>query len=605
MAATIRLKDTFLAPRQKTCIEATIPSALQRCEETGRLHAFHLEWKPGSTEECPHIYWDSDVAKVMEGMAYVSQEKGADEIASRLDELTALVISAQQPDGYINTHFTVCDQDKRWKNLGAWHELYCAGHLIEAAVARFEFTGKRDFLDAMCRYADYICDVFGPEGCQGYPGHEELELALIRLFRVTGNRRYLDQSRLFLDRRGTKPFYFLHEDVPHAKDRNLENLQAHRPVREQHEAVGHSVRAVYLYSAMADVAKETGDEALKSACEALFDDIVYRKMYLTGGIGSRKEGESFGKEFELPLSSAYAESCAAIGLVLFSSRMFQLKEDPRYADVIERLICNGAISGISLSGDKFFYSNPQQSGTERIESGHIRNIRQPWYSVSCCPTSYCRFLPQLGRFCCRIQDSRQITLDIAASMEVETSDCALSVESGWPWNGKVRISIRRGDKIRLRIRIPDWSSAFTASLPGETVNRYWTPAALLKQGEELTLAFGMKSVPIHANPLIESARGRAAIMRGPLVYCIETVDCKKFVPSQLYLPEDCQFEETSLPGLPEGTVALKVHGWAEPIPDESYESGKKNLRPVECTAIPYALWQNRGDSEMGIFFPVK
>jgi len=380
----IILKDKFFAPRQAGNISVTIPAALQRCEETGRLDAFKLQWKPGSDLPLPHVYWDSDVAKVMEGMAYTAAS--SPEIARRLEELVDLVISAQQPDGYLNTHFTVADTDRRWKDLAFKHELYCAGHLTEAAVAHYEATGDTRFLDAMRRYCDYICRIFGPDGRPGYPGHEELELALVKLYRATGDEKYLRQAKLFIDRRGTSPNYFV--AVEKQSETLLPIYQAHKPVREQTEAVGHAVRALYLYSGMADVAAATGDRELLAACERLFDDLTGRKMFITGGVGSRQINEVIGGAGEQVCERSYAESCAAIALVLFSSRMLKITGKNKYAEVMERALYNCAMSGLSLSGDRFFYANLHACHRGMECPGHVSTERQKWYQTSCCPTSY-------------------------------------------------------------------------------------------------------------------------------------------------------------------------------------------------------------------------
>jgi len=598
----IHLQDTFLAPRQELGRSVTIPASLARCEETGRLAAFKLNWKPGDPN-APHIYWDSDVAKVLEGMARASALFGDETLESRLDELVKLVLSAQQKDGYLNTHFTVVEPENRWKNLFDWHELYCAGHLIEAAVARFEASGKRDFLDAMCRYADLIWKEFGPSGRKGYPGHEELELALVKLYRATGTDRYLELAKLFIDRRGTEPNYFLSEDSPDLARRDLENRQAHRPVRDQHEATGHAVRAVYLYSGMADVAYETGDRVLMERCEELFDDLTGKKMYITGGIGCRLPGEGLGGAYELPLNRAYAESCAAMGLVQFAVRMLKYTGKMKYADVAERLICNGAISGLSLSGDRFFYANPHSCSREFRAIAHLCRTRQPWHNTSCCPTSYCRFLPQLGDFCYRAGKGC-LHVDIPASARIETPDFSVSVVSGWPWIGNARVTVEKGT-CELKIRIPDWCGEdFRFSLPGTVSGRCWSPEKALGEGEILELDFGLRAELIFPDCRIPSTRGMAAIRRGPLIYCVESPDCTDFAPGEIRLPENIRFSETEKPDLPAGTVALRGAALIEGAKDVLYSCGKPEYREAEITAIPYALWQNRGDAEMELFFPL-
>lgn len=599
----IKLKDNFFAPRQLTGLKVTIPSALQRCEETGRLKAFRLKWKSGEPN-CPHIYWDSDVAKVMEGMALAGKLFDDKKILQCLDELTELVISAQQPDGYLNTHFTVTDFKQRWKNLYDCHELYCAGHLMEAAVARFRCTGKRDFLEAMCKYADYIIHEFGPDGKPGYPGHEEIELALIKLYQATNEKKYLEQARLFIERRGKAPNYFLSEEVEGAQYRDLYNRQAHQPVTCQHEAVGHAVRAVYLYCGMADVANETGDQKLLDVCKTLFDSIVNSKMYLTGGIGSRQYGESFGISYELQRQNAYAESCAAIGFVFFASRMLKATNDVKYADVIERLIFNGAISGISLRGDSFFYSNPMECSEATAELGHIKRTRQPWYNTSCCPTSYCRFLPQLGDFCYRIDKENCFILDVPVSADIKTKDCYLKIRSDYPYDGKINCYVISGTVKELSIRIPEWCNQYEVSEPGTIKDRYWHPNRTLSAGDCVTFNLKMESEFIYPNPKICDLRGMTAIRRGPLIYCIESIDLNGESPSDLYLPVTQKLKPFPLKGLQKNTLGLHGYGFLAITDDKLYSTTSPTFQKIKFVAVPYALWQNRGNSDMSIFFPI-
>ena len=600
---TIKLCDTFLYPRQELGRSSTIPASLARCEETGRLKAFTLQWKEGDPDQ-PHIYWDSDVAKVLEGMAYTSALFQDKDLEKQLDELVALVLSAQQPDGYLNTHFTVVEPENRWKNLFDWHELYCAGHLIEAAVARYEYLGKRDFLDAMCKYADLIWNVFGPDGKPGYPGHEELELALIKLYRATGNKKYLDLSNLFIERRGTEPNYYLQEDSPDVSYRDLRNRQAHIPVRQQHEATGHAVRAVYLYAGMADAAFENGDTELMDLCDELFDDITTRKMYITGGIGCRIPGEGLGSAYELPLNRAYAESCAAMGLVQFAARLLKYRGNVKYADAIERLICNGAISGLSLSGDRFFYANPHACDKEFRSLYHWARTRQPWHNTSCCPTSYCRFLPQMGNFCYRAKDN-DLYIDIAASAEIETDQYKVKITSGWPWNGNVTVEILRGS-VNLHIRIPDWCNGnYEISGTGSEQKRYWHSKDAVSAGEKIKIDFELKTTLLYPDCRIPSTRGKAAIRRGPMIYCVESPDCDGFAPGELSIPANSTWQESGCDALPEGTVVLTGEGFAELPGKELYSTEPPEFRPVTYRAIPYALWQNRGNAEMEIFFTLK
>ena len=589
---SIILHDAFFAPRQKININSTIPSALKKCEETGRLDAFKLQWTPGCGKEAPHVYWDSDVAKVLEGMAYVLEQNP--DFSDKLENLISLVISAQQQDGYLNTHYLVTEQGKRWSNLFYNHELYCAGHLTEAAVAHFEVTGKRNFLDAMCRYCDYICDVFGENGKQGYPGHEELELALVRLYRVTGNEKYLKQAKLFVDRRGTKPNYFVENE--NISETLLATFQAHKPVREQKEAVGHCVRALYLYSAMADIAFETNDGELLSACETLFDDLATRKIFITGGVGSQQVEEVIGGEGDQVPERSYTESCAAIAMVLFASRMLKITGKVKYADMMERTCYNCALSGISLSGDKFFYSNPHAAhkNAERLE--FTANVRKPWHKTSCCPTNYCRFLPQLQNFCYRT-DADSLFVDIPAAASIRTDEYSVEVSSAYPYDGRIKINCTSGKVNKLAVRIPSWCRKFNVPGNGKIENNYWYGS--LQAGENVSFEFDMPIEKIFSR--IPSVSGQAAICRGPLVYCVEQPHDAEFSPFEILLTDECNFKLIDTEDLPVNCKAIKFDALQIKMPEKLYSAEKPQVRKISVVAVPYALWQNRGEVEMTIF----
>ncbi|MBE6359652.1 MAG: glycoside hydrolase family 127 protein [Lentisphaerae bacterium] len=593
----ISLNDNFFAPRQKKNIKSTIPSSLKRCEETGRIDAFKLQWKPGSDLPLPHIYWDSDVAKVMEGMAYVANE--APEIADQLEKLVKLVVSAQQPDGYLNTHFSVTEKDMRWKNLFYNHELYCAGHLTEAAVAHYRATGSRVFLDAMCRYCDYICDVFGENGNHGYPGHQELEIALVKLYKVTGNEKYLRQAKLFITRRGSEPNYFAeNENIPR---RELLACQAHQPLAEQSAAVGHAVRVLYLCSAMADIAELTEDKEMLALCERFFDDITQNKMFITGGVGSRQLGEYVGGTGDQVSERSYAESCAAIALVLFSSRMLKITGQIKYAEIMERTLYNGAISGLSLTGDRFFYANLLACHRGMEPRGHVDLERMPWYEVSCCPTSYCRFLPQIGNFCYRTSDD-MLAIDIPAAAKIELPQGCVEVVSGYPYDGNVTVNIVKGGKFTLKVRIPQWCKK-VSDMPqtGIVTGNYWELTKEFTDGESFNFNFDMQTVPFFST--VPSLSSQAALCRGPLVYCVEMPFTSEVSPFELILNQECRFETVAVPDLPEGCLGIKFTALRLTKPETLYSDTPGKLENISVTAIPYAFWQNREKSEMTVFMP--
>ncbi|MFZ4779557.1 MAG: glycoside hydrolase family 127 protein, partial [Terrimicrobiaceae bacterium] len=461
----VRIDDSFWNERLRINREVSLPYQYWQCKETGRIDAFKLLWQPG-TGSAPNIAWDSDVAKWVEAASYSLATHPDAELAAQLEEVVALIASAQQPDGYLNTHFTQVDQEKRWENLQDAHELYCAGHLIEAAVAHFQATGKRDLLDVACRYADYISTVFGreEEKIHGYCGHEEIELALVKLYRATREKRYLELSRYFVEERGQSPHIFKN---PRDAWGGLAYYQAHAPVREQKEAVGHAVRAVYLYSAIADLAGESNDPSLLAASETLWESVTKRKMYLTGGIGSTRAGEAFTNDYDLPDETAYCETCAAVGMVMWSHRLVQLDCDRRYADVMERALYNGVLSGVSRDGTKFFYENPLAS-----RGGHHR---QPWFECVCCPSNLSRLLASLGNYLfSRTEDGLAVHLYLQSEMtrqSVAGASVQVKVETRYPWEGLIRFTVEtdRPADFALRLRIPEWCRSYEVRIGGKKV----------------------------------------------------------------------------------------------------------------------------------------
>jgi len=619
----VTIADAFWAPRQRTNREATLPHEYRQCKETGRLDALRLTWKPGQPNP-PHIFWDSDVAKWLEAASYSLATHPDPELRKLVDDVAALITSAQQPDGYLNSHFTIVEPQKRWTNLRDAHELYCAGHLMEAAVAHFQATGSRLLLDALCRYADHIDRTFGPEPGkkQGYPGHEEIELALIKLYHATGNERYLRLSKYFIDQRGQQPHYYDQEALARSDDptkwwaRSYEYCQAHKPVRQQDEVVGHAVRAMYLLSGMADVAAQTADDTLLAACRRLWASATERKMYVTGSVGSAGWGERFTSDYNLPNETAYAETCAAIGLVFFAHRMLQIEADAVYADAMERALYNGILSGVSLDGTKFFYENPLAS-----EGKHHR---QEWFGCACCPPNIARLLASLGTYAySAAPDALYVHLYIAGSATASLpkvpipsggySEVALTQETGYPWNGDVKLTVgvQQPSKFDLCLRIPGWCRKHTLRLNGKAVGHrivkgYARVSRTWANSDRVELSLAMPIERVVAHPRVAEDAGKVALARGPLVYCLEQCDNAAPVRS-LILPDKARLTARFDNKLLGGTVVIEGAGLA---PTQAGWKGKlyrpadeSALRPARFRAIPYCLWDNRSPGPMTVWLP--
>ena len=598
---TVAVTDKYVAPRIAANHTATIPASLKFSRDTGRIEAFKLKWKKGMPKE-PHIFWDSDVAKVVEGMAYdLVLNPGDRKLAKELDKIVALIVSAQQPDGYLNTHFTVVEPENRFKWLNSHHELYCCGHLIEAAVAHFEATGKRDFLDCMCRYADYLASVFGRGKGQkrGYPGHEEIELALVKLASVTGEKRYFKLAQYFIEERGRKPNYYVKNEGAH--EGWLSNIQAEATVRERKEAVGHSVRMMYLACGMADVASLTDDAELLDRCRDIFRSVSQKRMFITGGIGSTRHGEAFEHDYKLDNLDAYAESCAAMGLVWFAQRMHNITGDGAYVDVLERALYNGVIAGISLSGDGFFYRNPLRSS---VDSAFERE-RVKWFGCSCCPTNFCRFLPQIGSFAWS-EGEGEVRLNIPIASECRSGGRAIKVSGGYPYKGDVSVSFLEGGEFTFSFRVPGWCRNFSVRVGGKPffampesgyvrITRKW------RKGEKIAISLDMPVEVMRANPAVEADAGRVAIQRGPLVYALESVDNGPLLQN-VRIDADAPMRVVKAKDLPEGTLAISGSAVERTVASDAlYTTERPKPRKRAFVAIPYALWQNRGPAEMQVW----
>ena len=497
----------------------TMGAVYDRFDESGRIAAFKCDWKEGDPQR-PHIFWDSDVAKWMEGAAYILEKESAPELEAKVEALVDEIEKNQHEDGYFNIYYTVVEPDKRWTNRDC-HELYCAGHLMEAACAYYNATGRDRFLRCMEKYADYIAKVFMIDHSAAFntPGHEEIELALYKMYKTTGERRFYDLMKYFLETRGQ----------PDNKEAQIfaaaHYAQSHAPIREQHDAYGHSVRAMYLYSGMADYAAESGDEALLAACRDLFEDTTRRKMYVTGGIGSTNIGEAFTIPYDLPNAKAYTETCASIGLIFFANRMFRADpvKDAKYADIVELELYNGALSGLSLDGEKFFYENPLEINLTERHRITATNDGEHWpitqrvriFGCSCCPPNVNRLLPAVGDYFYGYDETEgAVYVNQFGTSVFEKDGVKVSQVTEYPMDGTVRIV----SNVPVYVRVPGWCRSFTTDRPHVMAHGY----AKFDAGE-ITLTFAMKPVLLSANPRVTNNLGRAALRYGPFIYCAEEI----------------------------------------------------------------------------------
>ncbi len=571
------------------------------------------------------VFQDSDLAKWLEAVAYTLEWHPDAHLEALADGAIDLICRAQQNDGYLDTYYIINGLDRRWTNLKDNHELYCAGHMIEAAVAYYQATGKRALLDAMIRYVDHIDSVFGPEEGKkkGYPGHEVIEMALVKLYGVTGDEKHLRLAEYFINQRGQSPLYFEQETREHNnefywKDSyfQYQYYQAGKPVRDQDVAEGHAVRAAYLYSGMIAVACATGDETLRAACDRLWYDVTRRQMYVTGSIGSSEYGEAFTYDYDLPNDTVYAETCAAIALVFFAQRMLNAGVKSEYADVMERALYNGIISGMSLDGRSFFYVNPLEVAPEACEKDqlrrHVKPVRQKWFGCACCPPNLARLMASLGQYA--LSHSKQtifVHLYLGASLRAEAGgrDVHLSMRSGLPWSDGAEITYESADdnRFELALRVPAWSDNFRVTVndtPCEVhmrdgyacLDRLWQP------GDTVKITFGLRVRVLSANPLVREDAGKVCVSRGPLIYCLEQADNGAQL-HRLALSRGAQFTERFEADLLGGVVTLsspglKQAGWAD---DALYSERAPQYEPVTLKWIPYYAWANRGVGEMCVW----
>jgi len=621
----VTIDDSFWVQRMKINRERTIPSEYKIFKEIGQIDSLKPGWEPG-TELVPPYFAYSTIYKWIEAASYSLITYPDSQLDSLVDGLVGLITKAQQPDGYLPPSYKAVEPGKP---RPLWGVLYCAGHMLEAAVAHFQATGKRTLLEVACRFADYIDTVFGREPGKklGYPGHPECELALIKLYQVTGEKRYANLSKFFIDERGQQPHYFDREAIEQGKDPThfwvgtYEYNQSHKPVREQNEVVGHAVQAMYLYSGMADVAVEFGDEELRVALDRLWNHLTSKKMYITGGIGSTRHNEGFSEDYDLPNETAYTETCAAIGLVFWAHRMLQFECDGRYADVMERALYNGVLSGVSLDGKKFFYDNPLTS------LGGLQ--RKQWFECPCCPPNIARLIASLGNYVCS-QGETDVIVHLyvggTASLHVAGQTVGLRLDTRYPWDGSIVITVEPETpaSFGLKLRIPAWCPEFSLKVNGEEIKSLKPQRGYIrierewKASDSVELSLSMPIELVRAHPEVREDIGCVAIQRGPLVYCIEQIDNN--VPPYLHvlpedrklanrvplkwivLPEDAKLEAHFEPDLLDGVVVI----YGDALHDSEWDAQLYRLvsgqrKPFKIKAIPYFVWANREPGEMRVW----
>lgn len=621
---SVKVTDGFWEQRLRASREVTIPLAFSKCEETGRYENFVKAAHPNEEYKVEGFSFDdTDVYKTIEGASYSLQTYPDKKLEQYIDSVLAIVAAAQEPDGYLYTARTMNPKHPHdWAGAERWvavehlsHEFYNLGHMVEGAVAHYQATGKRNFLDIAIRYADCVCRNIG-EGADKkrlVPGHQIAEMALAKLYLVTGDKKYLDQAKFFLDARGTT-------------SRKDAYSQAHLPVVEQDEAVGHAVRAEYMYSGMADVAAITGDTSYIHAIDRIWENIVGKKIYITGGVGARHEGEAFGDNYELPNLTAYNETCAAIGNVYTNYRLFLLHGDAKYFDVLERSLYNGLISGVSLDGGRFFYPNPLAcDGKYRFNADHTIT-RQPWFGCACCPSNISRFIPSLPGYVYAVKDDKvyvNLFLSNRAELKVNGRNVVLEQETAYPWSGDIRLTVAKGNQpFVMNVRIPGWvrgsvlpgdlyayadgeKLAYRVSVNGQEVkgvlqNGYLSIDRRWKKGDVVEIHFDMQPRVVKANDKVAADRGRVAIERGPLVYCAEWPD-NDFDISTLLLNRHPKFQVVECPDLLGGINEITTRAQAL-----SYDAtGRLATKDVKLTLIPYYAWAHRGEGRMEVWLPIE
>lgn len=576
----VKINDNFWSPRLSKHVSATLPVCIDQIEnQTGRIRNFENAAK-GEGEHSGIFFDDSDVYKALEGMAYSLINNPDPELEKKADEWIDKFAAAQQPDGYINTFYTLTGLDKRWTNMDK-HEMYCAGHMIEAGVAYYQATGKRKLLDVCIRMTDHMMSQFDPGKRHWVPGHEEIELALVKLYQTTQEQKYLDFAYWLLEERGHG-----HGTMGDEGKWDPVYYQDIVPVRRLTDISGHAVRCMYLYCGMADVAALKNDTGYIAAIDRLWDDVVHRNMYITGGIGSSRDNEGFTEDYDLPNLDAYCETCASVGMVLWNQRMNQLTGDSKYIDVLERSLYNGALAGISLGGDRFFYVNPLESKGD--------HHRQEWYGCACCPSQLSRFLPSIGNYIYASSDDAlwvNLYIGNTGQIRIGETDILLTQETDYPWDGSVKLTISTSLPLEkeIRLRIPNWCKTYDLSINGKRINvseeKGYAVIKDWKSQDVIALDMDMPVEIVAADPHVKENFGKRAIQRGPLVYCMEEIDNPVYF-DQIQLSPSTTFQTAFASDILNGIKTIKTNGRAQ-----------------SATFIPYYAWDNRKAGKMRVWIP--
>lgn len=599
----VTIKDRFWTPRQEANRKATVEKCLEQLEKVGNFSNYQLVKDGKRSGYKGYIFTDSDVYKVLEGIAYTLATHPDPKLDSRMDEIIALIASTQMENGYLNSWYQVNAPDKTFTNLRDNHELYCTGHMIEAAVAHYQATGKRNFLDVALKSAELLYKNFGPNGKPGYPGHPELELALVKLWKATGDRKWFELSRRMVENRGTGYFAAEHSTPRDRYDGTywLDDL----PICNHEEIKGHAVRAAYLLAGAADIARETDDAAMIKMLGRVWSNATEKRIFVTGGIGPSASNEGFTVDYDLPNMTAYQETCASIAMALWGHRMALLYGDAKYMDAVEKALYNGLLSGISLDGKKFFYVNPLAS----MGSHH----RQDWFGCACCPPNVLRTIAWIGGYAyASSADSLYVNLYVGGSARAKLGEkeIVFDAKTDYPWDGKAEYRMKSAGSWAMRMRIPGWCRGAAVSVNGQRVadptveKGYFVVRREWKTGDVLTVDMPMPVDQIEAHPWVKDDLGRAAVQRGPLVYCVEQTDNETPV-DEMILPRGSEFKAEYRRELLGGIVAIRAEGQKATATEWDRQLYQPIARPQKATLtlIPYGFWDNRKPGRMEVWLP--